>query len=196
MELYPILSQAVVISAVIASIFKLQRMTLGLLIILAVILVIPINQIAIWQYSRALVGDFSISLSLVAVWALYLKGQNISGGDKINWQLLNWIFIPLGLLLYPFALGLTMIDPYVFGYNHGLLIVLIGLSTSIFLFKREVMLAIIFSSVLLAYSTNLLESTNLWDYLIDPLLFLFLVIRLILSIITRMIGFNILKYKR
>lgn len=200
MELYPILSQSVLFAAIIASVFKIRGIHLGWLLIVTVVLLIPINQIAIWQYIRAVCGDLSISLSILAIWILYLKAFKSNSienknSDILDWQTVNWIFIPLGLLLYPMALGLTTFDSYSLGYNQGFLIALVVLLAATFLYKQKLVMTLTFSSVLLAYSVNIMESTNLWDYLIDPLLFLFLIIRLVIGFLLRLFRSNKPKLK-
>lgn len=71
------------------------------------------------------------------------------------------------LLLYPASLGLSQWDPYRLGYGMMLpvlcVLAVIGMSL---LGQRFSAMAI--SLALCAYALRLLESENLWDYLLDP----------------------------
>ena len=79
-------------------------------------------------------------------------------------------------MFYPLALGLGMFDPYVWGYGSlGFLIgvVLFALLCGVFGWTKGVW---IFAIAIIAWAGHLHESTNLWDYLLDPLLALWAII--------------------
>ena len=83
--------------------------------------------------------------------------------------MLRWLLIAMTALLYPFALGLTMFDRYGLGYSNPWLLAVL-LIISLFLWLRKFyFLALIITAAVVAWSLQLLESRNLWDYLIDPL---------------------------
>jgi len=72
-----------------------------------------------------------------------------------------------GVFLYPMALGLTYFDPYTLGYgSRPFLVVLFVLA--LWAVQRELYLvALCLCASVLAHSMGLLESRNLWDYLLD-----------------------------
>jgi hypothetical protein len=81
-----------------------------------------------------------------------------------------WIFsIAAGATLYPMALGLGRWDPYAAGWGFSWLFVLAFCVTSLLLVMKNPFAAVLVAAIL-AYNLRLLESTNLWDYLVDPLL--------------------------
>jgi hypothetical protein len=81
-----------------------------------------------------------------------------------------------GLLFYPPALGLTKSDPYVWGYDSPLLwVVLLGLSLAAVFYDRY-LLAFCITAAVASHAIGLYDSTNLWDYLLDPLLTVFALI--------------------
>ncbi len=81
----------------------------------------------------------------------------------------TWIFGMLSsLILYPAALGLGPIDPYCWGWGNNLFLVVIAIFT-FFLLVTKNRFAILILLALAAFDFQLQETTNLWDYLIDPI---------------------------
>ena len=119
-------------------------------------------------YVRGITGDLSISLVMLAVW-------------RICRQALNWHAIPnreqtavmsalaaAALFLYPLALGWGDWDAYRLGWGSwGMLLALLSLCVVCWLQSLRVLPALMVMA-LLAWSFGLLESGNLWDYLLDP----------------------------
>jgi hypothetical protein len=73
-----------------------------------------------------------------------------------------------GVFLYPMTLGLTAFDPYILGFgSRPFLVVLFVLA--LWAVRRELyFINLCLSASVLAHTMGLLESRNLWDYLIDP----------------------------
>ena len=72
------------------------------------------------------------------------------------------------VLFYPFALGLSMFDPYRLGYgNLWFMAVLLGLAIWSSL-RYSTLLALCIALAVAAWSIGWYESPNLWDYLFDP----------------------------
>ena len=73
------------------------------------------------------------------------------------------------LALYPMALGLGLFDPYRLGYGSPWLLGgLFAVALAAWLGRVEV-LAVCIALATLAWSVGWYDSTNLWDYLLDPL---------------------------
>jgi hypothetical protein len=76
----------------------------------------------------------------------------------------------VGLLFYPLALGVGPVDPYAWGYGGaGPALAAGALALGCGLSGRWVLAAALVLA-LMAWRLQGLESSNLWDYLIDPLL--------------------------
>jgi len=151
-----------------------QKQKYGLLILLLPIVIYPFEYGPIW-WLRGLTGDLSMtSLCLLAL-ALYKK---LDDSDKIFISakercLLMGLMAGVGLVFYPLALGLTSFDPYSLGYyNIYFVAVVLLLGLIVFVRKLYVFATILLLSVL-AWNTQLLQSVNLWDYLIDPFVFFY-----------------------
>jgi hypothetical protein len=88
--------------------------------------------------------------------------------SRSEWRTL-WIFgISASLLLYPASLGLGHIDPYCWGWGNRYFFLGFCFLTLVLLLTKN-RFAILLLLALAAYDLQLQESTNLWDYLIDPI---------------------------
>jgi hypothetical protein len=73
----------------------------------------------------------------------------------------------LALLLYPFAVGLGMLDPYRSCFCGVGLLVMLALLSLWSKRRGSYLLPAACSAAVLAWSLGWYESTNIWDYLID-----------------------------
>jgi hypothetical protein len=121
-------------------------------------------------YLRGIGGEPSVSsLVLLAALALALVG----GPDVVDRRELLPLFAASAsgaTFLYPMALGLTRFDPYAQGYPPRARLVLVALALlalAAALTGRVLVLVSVLAAVA-CWSFALFESTNLWDYLLDP----------------------------
>lgn len=115
---------------------------------------------------RGLWGDPSItSLQLLG---LALAGRLPSALDQ-DWRGPAAI-AGLGLLFYPLALGLGDVNPYRMGYTAWPLMLGFGAAALLCWWRGQALWLWLLTVNLLAYAAGLLESPNLWDTLLDPLL--------------------------
>lgn len=177
-----ILLMAVVVSLMLGKYVKDSRQRLGVVAgFTALCIFLPVFGLSIAQWLRSVLGDFSV-LTL----AIFI---NIIAQRMFNFDLLNPIsrkrmllgVVLVGLVFYPLALGVSAYDPYQLGYSPVLLPVFLVMISIIVWFKSRRDLAIILLLPLLAYNLKLLESDNLWDYLIDPVLMGYALVQCLLS---------------
>ena len=122
---------------------------------------------------RGLTDDLAISslvwLSVAALIKLgYLPPLPISA----KWPL--WLcFAVLGLILYPAALGLGMVDTYRWGYSPRGLIIAVGALTLLFVLLRNVLGMFMLALATLAFLLDIKPSDNYWDYLLDPFIVIY-----------------------
>ncbi|MEY4496216.1 MAG: hypothetical protein RL744_1280 [Pseudomonadota bacterium] len=114
-------------------------------------------------YVRGVTGELSI-VTMLLLWSSILPTTKKTPlGFKASLAL-------IAIAFYPLALGLGMVDPYAWGYGS------IALLISVILFAIVCGLAgwnkgvWIISFAIIAWSAHWHESTNLWDYLLDPFL--------------------------
>ncbi|TMG72297.1 MAG: hypothetical protein E6H80_12100 [Betaproteobacteria bacterium] len=81
--------------------------------------------------------------------------------------------------MYPFALGLTPFDPYALGYGSAELVTALLLVTLAAWRARLNAVVLITIAAVVAYLGGAYESRNLWDYLIDPMVSAYALVRLL-----------------
>ena len=163
------ISCAVIVIWLIEKIFQVSMplsARIILLILVGNLLFWPLGlfmELPIAAYVRGVTGDLSI-LSMLLLWSALLPSSRPNpSGFKVSIAILAVIF-------YPLALGLGMLDPYAWGY--GSIIFLIGVlvfAVICGLTNWNKGLWII-AVAITAWIFHWHESTNLWDYLLDPFL--------------------------
>ncbi len=129
---------------------------------------VSIGGMSVAVYTRGLIGDLSITTQILLACTVsgHLFDRDVfSDSDRKAVLIATAV---AGLVLYPMALGIAPIDPYSLGFNSlGLIMVLALLYIWGWRTRRR---AAVFIPVgLIAFQIGVLESTNLWDYLVDPL---------------------------
>lgn len=160
--------------------YSRQRMVV-VAVLLATGLFLPIHGLSIAQWLRSALGDFSI-LTLAVF-------SNMLAQRLFNYRLLapatrNTLLLGValvGVVFYPLALGVSAFDPYQLGYSPLFMSALLCLASIIAWLKTMRGLAIILLLPLIAFNLHMLESYNLWDYLLDPILLLYAVVQVLLN---------------
>ena len=147
-----------------------KRVSVLLVLFFFLILWIPIGsaRIPVAAYARGISSDLSITLVALAAWHI---GQRALGWRAIPGrdQLAVMVAVALAaLFLYPMALGWGNWDAYRPGWGSwGMLMCLGVLCTTCWVSGLKVLPALV-ALGLLAWAFGLMESGNLWDYLLDP----------------------------
>jgi len=137
---------------------------------IAALSLLPLGHLSPAAYLRGQFGDLSVSsMALLALATLSpLFGRDLLG-DRTRRAFYPVVAL-VALLFYPFALGFTYFDPYAAGYgSFAMLGALAVLTLAAWLARQPVVVAILVIA-LAAQLAGALESSNLWDYLLDPLL--------------------------
>lgn len=155
----------------------------SLLVLLSslIVLLLPVGGSPVFYYLRAYVGDLSIT-SFIFYGAYFIqKGFGRSIYQSVEVGYLQAVVVLLGLFLYPFALGLGQLDPYRLGYHPQGLFILLFFSAIYFWHKAYYFLLFTVTGVIVGFISGLLESNNLWDYLLDVVLWLVCITSLLFS---------------
>jgi len=140
------------------------------LCLLALAALLPVAGLSLAGYVRGVVGDLSITtvvMLLLGIGSRVFHWQAVSGKEIIA---LCGLVVLCGAFFYPMALGATAYDPYRMGYgSYGLptTLLLLGLAAW---WQRLFLITFCITLAMLAYSVEWYASTNLWDYLLDPVL--------------------------
>lgn len=147
-----------------------RRARAAVLIGMAALVLAPFGGLSVAGYLRGVIGDLSITTMAL------LLGVSVAGLGARPWlaarehTALAAAALIAGAGLYPLALGAGAIDPYAWGYgSYGLAGVLLAGGLLAWYARMYGLLALLLVAIG-AYLARLLESDNLWDYLIDPLL--------------------------
>ena len=141
-----------------------------LVLVLFVALLVPLSgsDMALAGYFRGIVGDLSITLLGLSVWSLCYR---LAGASPINERELVVLLIAVAaaaVLLYPTALGLGDWDVYRLGWGSWWFLSALLLLCVVSAWMGLCVLPAMVALALLAWSAGLMESGNLWDYLLDP----------------------------
>lgn len=150
---------------------------------------LPIFDMPAPLYIRGAIGDLSlVSQCILAAYLLNYYVVDISHLAKTIAKKQFAVYVLMfALALYPASLGLSLIDPYEAGYASSdwhFVLFSAACAAAIFFYRPGSQL---FTFIMLASTTlfwlNALESTNYWDYLLDPVITIlalgYLVVRLI-----------------
>jgi hypothetical protein len=153
---------------------RLTQTTRGLFVLAVYcVVLVPVFGLSLAGFLRGLAGDLSTTSVLLLVAALVARLRQLAGGDGVVWWSMRerfalFIFVSvLALLLYPFALGIGMLDPYRSGFGGVGLLVMLALLSLWSMRRGSYLLPAACSLAVLAWSMGWYESTNIWDYLID-----------------------------
>lgn len=125
-------------------------------------------QLPVLAYVRGISSDPSITLLVLACLGLRQRLFGWPGLEQREYKALLGVLAVAALFLYPLALGWGDWDAYRPGWgSFGMLLALLALSLLCWVQGLR-LLPLAAALALLAWTAGLLESSNLWDYLMDP----------------------------
>lgn len=141
-----------------------------IILLLAVgICVFPYNGLMFCEYIFSLLGQLSVGTIVICSIFILKQLLNRQLVQKNHTLIFFLVVLVSALFLYPCSLGLCYFDPYNIGYGPFILvIILFSLALLACLYGNFLIVAWITLSML-AFMARVFESTNLWDYLIDPI---------------------------
>lgn len=124
---------------------------------------------------RGGIGDVSIASGM---FMLLYCAKLFGGSQQLQTPILAWweklVLLLIGFVLYLSTLGFINVDVYHFGYLSTRMIPFFCGATLIsILLKRK--LGYVWLIAIIGYYIGAQESNNIWDYLYDPILWLFMV---------------------
>jgi MFS family permease len=143
------------------------RLTLILGFLSAFVVLIPLGGLPLARWLISINANFSIPLTALVCSKVWENASGIRLLDRRALLSASLFGLLAGLALYPMALGLGRFDPYEFGWSFSWLFVLLMVATLVLLFMKDRFGVVLVASIL-GYDLQVLESANLWDYLVDP----------------------------
>jgi hypothetical protein len=144
-----------------------RRRKIAALVAAGVIVLVPPGWVPLARWVVGLNANFSVPLTALLldwVWGRMTGTRLLGDRDRLAAGVFGLVS---GVLLYPMALGIGGFDPYSLGWGFSWLFVLVFAVTAGLLYF-ESRFGIVLVAAILAYDIGLLESPNLWDYLVDP----------------------------
>jgi hypothetical protein len=172
------LMMAILFSMLVQKLATHQPYRFGLIfILLALGFFIPLGGSTLAQWLRSVVGDLSVLTLVIFADILCRRLWNLTLLDTRSRKSLLLVAGLLGVVFYPLALGYGPVDTYRVGYAPLMMVYMLGLTSVIVWIRHARMFAVILLLPLLAYNLHLLESDNLWNYLLDPLLVIYALVQ-------------------
>ena len=129
---------------------------------------VGVGNLSLLAYVRGVVSDPSVTLvalALLSLWQRFFSGGDIDACEKF---VLNLSIVVVAAVLYSTALGWGDWDAYRAGWgSSGMWLALLALCSIFWMFGFR-LLPLLLGLAMLGWAVGWLESTNLWDYLIDP----------------------------
>lgn len=144
----------------------LRRKIAAVLLASFVLFVIPISGWTVAAWLRVLEPNPSVTLTLLLLIALTSRLTSPPLFRRQDWNA-AWIFGAFtALVLYPMGLGLTGVDPYTWGWDPLLPLVVTAAATLLLL--RGNRFGIVLLLPFAGWVLGIQESTNFWNTLMDP----------------------------
>jgi len=170
---------AALVSVLVSSLPWLRRWTAVRYLLagfLAAGLLLPLgNGLSLAGYIRGITGDLSVTTIAVVLSSFFFPSAANAESRK------NLLIIVLvgGLVLYPLYLGPFRIEPYGWGYHPRMMLLAVAVA-GFLLARRNAAVLLYLTAPILAYALHVSASTNLWDYLLDPLVFAYAIFSLLI----------------
>lgn len=119
-------------------------------------------------YVRGISSDLSISLVAIACLGMYRRLRGVGPVAQRERTSVNMAFAACAVFLYPLALGWGDWDAYRLGWGSPVLWAVLLVLSLVCWARGLRLLPVLVALALLAWVAGALESTNLWDYLLDP----------------------------
>ena len=153
---------------------RVPLVVLGSLFVL-MLLPLPPDNLPFAAYLRGTIGDLSLpTLLLLASTAAVRYGllQPVltPGASTMRTRIALLLPMAAACLLYPLALGATAYDSYAWGYGEPWFVAALLCAVILAALARLPLVAPAIALAVLGWSVGWLESGNLWDYLLDPML--------------------------
>jgi len=149
----------------------------GLLcVVTGLLVVIPFADFSAAVYVRGVTGDLSITSLVLLSMVIVKRVFSLLTSSGFQIKAVYALVVPVGLIFYPMALGLGSYDPYSLGFGSTGFLASVFALAIIAWFRAYTLISLCLALAVGAYTVDWYASSNLWDYLMDPLLVIYGVI--------------------
>ncbi|MFM1831663.1 MAG: hypothetical protein RLZZ558_2003 [Planctomycetota bacterium] len=142
------------------------------LLLPAAVLLVPVGEVPIASHLRGIWGDPSVvTASLLVAFVFRPRWLPPMPGRDLRILITLLVTLPLYLPLF-LEIPMSTWDLHGLGWQPFTLLVGVAMSAILLRRRRSDAWTVIVAVALLAYGADLMESDNLWDYLVDPPLLL------------------------
>ena len=156
----------------------------------AIVIIVPVAGVSIAGHLRGLWGDPSI-VTFLLLFLYTVRPSSLPNRPRVSTCVLVSLFVMLPLYLPLFLLNPNVpVDLYAIGWHHKWILIAIAVIAlgSVMMRKMDPRWTNIIAIALIASSIGLMESDNLWDYLVDPGLLFTIAFLAIAGSITSLLG--------
>ena len=133
------------------------------------LVLLPVGGLPVGRWFIGFFPNPSIPLTILLFSRIVKHSFQIKLLDSKAIHACRFFSLLAGVALYPMALGAGPFDPYSAGWHFSwLFVLLLVITLGLLLFENR--FSIVLLAAILGYDLHLLESSNFWDYLIDPVL--------------------------
>lgn len=174
--IYGLFAQGVIVAMIIRFVREifgrknLAPLGIELWIPAAIVLIVPIAGVSLAGHLRGLWGDPSI-VTFLLLFLYTVRPSSLPNRPRLSTCVLVSLFVMLPLYLPLFLLNQNLpVDLYAIGWHPKLILIAIAVIAfgCVIMRRMEPRWTNIIAIALIASSTGLMESNNLWDYLVDP----------------------------
>ena len=156
----------------------------------AIVIIVPVAGVSIAGHLRGLWGDPSI-VTFLLLFLYTVRPSSLPNRPRISTCVLVSLFVMLPLYLPLFLLNPNVpVDLYSYGWKPKWILIAIAVIAlgSVMMRRLAPRWTNIIAIALIASSVGLMESDNLWDYLVDPGLLFTIAFLAIVGSITSFLG--------
>ena len=156
----------------------------------AIVIIVPVAGVSIAGHLRGLWGDPSI-VTFLLLFLYTVRPSSLPNRPRISTCVLVSLFVMLPLYLPLFLLNPNVpVDLYSYGWKPKWILIAIAVIAlgSVMMRRMAPRWTNIIAIALIASSVGLMESDNLWDYLVDPGLLFTIAFLAIVGSITSFLG--------
>ena len=161
----------------------------------AIVIIVPVAGVSIAGHLRGLWGDPSI-VTFLLLFLYTVRPSSLPNRPRVSTCVLVSLFVMLPLYLPLFLLNPNVpVDLYSYGWNPKWILIAIAVIAFVCMMMRRMAprWINIIAIALIASSIDLMESDNLWDYLVDPGLLFTIAFLAIAGSITSFLGSRMLE---